>query len=87
MLISEDHHALLTDFGLALRLIEIRSKSTYSQNIDRQRGSLLWMAPEVLKGASPDMRADIYSLGMTIWEVSIQLWNISAALNIIGPDI
>ncbi|KAJ3557332.1 hypothetical protein NM688_g1529 [Phlebia brevispora] len=69
VLVSEDHHALLTDFGLALKIKEIRTKSTFSQNLDRQRGTLLWMAPEVLKGASPDMAADVYSLGMTIWEI------------------
>ncbi|KAJ3546868.1 hypothetical protein NM688_g5467 [Phlebia brevispora] len=69
VLVGTDHHALLTDFGLSLKLQEIRSQSTFSRDIDRQRGTLLWMAPEVLLGASPDMSADVYSLGITIWEI------------------
>ncbi|KAJ3551890.1 hypothetical protein NM688_g4448 [Phlebia brevispora] len=69
VLISEDHHALLSDFGLALKLFQIRSQSSYSIDIDRRRGTLLWMAPEVLEGRSPDMAADVYSLGLTVWEI------------------
>lgn len=69
VLISEDHHALLADFGLALQLYHVRTQSSFSADMNRRRGTLLWMAPEVLEGASPDMAADVYSLGLTIWEV------------------
>ncbi|KAJ3552242.1 hypothetical protein NM688_g4254 [Phlebia brevispora] len=69
VLVGEDHHALLTDFGLSLKLQQIRNQSSYSRTVDKQRGTLLWMAPEVLEGTSPDMTADVYSLGMTIWEI------------------
>ncbi|KAJ3531538.1 hypothetical protein NM688_g7560 [Phlebia brevispora] len=60
-------HALLTDFGLALKLRQFRS--LYTQKLDKQRGTLVYMAPEVLRGASPSKASDIYSLGLTIWEI------------------
>ncbi|KAJ3556826.1 hypothetical protein NM688_g1803 [Phlebia brevispora] len=69
VLISEDGHALLSDFGLALKLHQYRSNTSYSEDMDRRRGTLVYMAPEVLRGASPDRAADIYSLGLTIWEI------------------
>ncbi|KAF7790082.1 hypothetical protein EIP86_001032 [Pleurotus ostreatoroseus] len=70
VLISDDHHALLADFGLALKLFQIRSQSAFSADLNRRRGTLLWMAPEVLSGNKvPDKAADVYSLGLTIWEV------------------
>jgi Nif-specific regulatory protein len=48
------------DFGVA-----VESK----QILDRQiRGSLHYMAPEVLKQDRVDSRADLYSLGMTLYE-------------------
>jgi serine/threonine protein kinase len=28
-----------------------------------------WMAPEVMRGVAPDARADVYSLGMALYEV------------------
>ena len=72
VLISDDHHALLADFGLALKLFQIRSQSAFSADLNRRRGTLLWMAPEVLSGNKvPDKAADVYSLGLTIWEVSL----------------
>lgn len=58
---------------LALKLHQIRTQSTFSANIDRRRGTLLWMAPEVLTGNAPDKAADVYSLGLTIWEASPML--------------
>lgn len=73
MLIGDDHHALLSDFGLALKLHQIRTRASYSDDLVGRRGTLLWMAPEVLMGDDPGMPADIYSLGLTIWEVSMAL--------------
>jgi serine/threonine protein kinase len=34
-------------------------------------GTRNWMAPEQLLGKSPKMPCDIYSFGMTIYEVSL----------------
>ncbi|KAF7790083.1 hypothetical protein EIP86_001033 [Pleurotus ostreatoroseus] len=68
VLIGDDHHALISDFGLALKLHQIRTRSTYSGDLVSRRGTPLWMAPEVLQGDDPGMAADVYSLGLTIWE-------------------
>ncbi|MFN7972468.1 MAG: ATP-binding protein [Acidobacteriota bacterium] len=46
----------LGDFGLA------------SSGIGHARGTVLYMAPEVVKGGAPDARADLYSLGLTLLE-------------------
>src|ERR1051325_4653596 len=60
ILVSEAGKAKIMDFGLA---IESR------QVLDRQiRGTLQYMAPEVLRQDRVDSRADLYALGMTLYE-------------------
>ncbi|KAF4582455.1 hypothetical protein EYR38_002580 [Pleurotus pulmonarius] len=65
---GDDHHALLTDFGLSLMLDDVRSRST-ATHAGSSRGTLRWMAPECLNGHRANEASDVYSLGMTIWEV------------------
>ncbi|HXH37151.1 MAG TPA: serine/threonine-protein kinase, partial [Thermoanaerobaculia bacterium] len=60
ILVDEGGKAKIMDFGVA---VESR------QVLDRQiRGSLPYMPPEVLKQDRVDSRADLYSLGMTLYE-------------------
>ncbi|HEX8255878.1 MAG TPA: protein kinase, partial [Thermoanaerobaculia bacterium] len=60
VLVDDDGRAKIMDFGLA---IESR------QVLDRKiRGTLQYMAPEVLKQDRVDSRADLYALGMTLYE-------------------
>jgi Nif-specific regulatory protein len=60
ILVDEHGKAKIMDFGVA---VESR------QVLDRQiRGSLHYMPPEVLKQDRVDSRADLYSLGMTLYE-------------------
>ncbi|KAJ3550541.1 hypothetical protein NM688_g5053 [Phlebia brevispora] len=69
VLVDEGHHALLSDFGLALKLQQYR-RTAFSQELDTPRGTKLFMAPEVLRRErSPDEVADVYSLGLTIWQI------------------
>lgn len=58
----------MADFGLSQAIDGVRSRSgsTLRQG---PRGTLRWMAPECLDGDSPTKASDIYSLGITIWEV------------------
>jgi Nif-specific regulatory protein len=60
ILVDDDGTAKIMDFGLA---IEGR------QVLDRKiRGTLQYMAPEVLRQDRVDSRADLYALGMTLYE-------------------
>ena len=60
MLITKDLTAKLTDFGASTILAP-----TMSQGI----GSIMWMAPEVLKSKEYSEKADIYSFGIVMWEI------------------
>jgi transcriptional regulator with GAF, ATPase, and Fis domain/tetratricopeptide (TPR) repeat protein len=51
----------LIDFGLSSRAIDGHAL--------RGSGTPLYMAPEVLAGGAPSVRADIYALGATLWEL------------------
>jgi Nif-specific regulatory protein len=53
--------AKLIDFGYAGRLA--------LSDADAARGTLGYVAPEVLKGMDADARADLYSLGLVLYEV------------------
>src|SRR5688500_7303346 len=60
ILVTDEGQAKIMDFGLA---IESR------QVLDRKiRGTLQYMAPEVLRQDRVDSRADLYALGMTLYE-------------------
>ena len=64
IIITEDHDYVLTDFGLARDI-----RGSRSPNPGRVAGTPLYMSPEQIIGKSIDHRADIYSLGATVWHV------------------
>lgn len=71
MLIDDTEHAILCDFGLArVKNFIIASTRSMSSTTSHVGGSLNWLSPERLLGESPRGPADIYALGMTIFEVS-----------------
>lgn len=51
------------DFGLS----DLAERSI--QDLSGAKGTLLYMAPEVMKGAPFNEKADVYSFGIVIWEV------------------
>jgi hypothetical protein len=59
VLFTSDGEALLSDFGVARALGPLAS--------DRVSGTAEYVAPELLEGAQPDPRADIYSLGVVCY--------------------
>jgi Nif-specific regulatory protein len=60
ILVDERSKAKIMDFGVAVESRRV---------LDRQiRGSLHYMPPEVLKQDRVDSRADLYALGMTLYE-------------------
>jgi serine/threonine protein kinase len=56
-------HAYLADFGVARR----RARGTGGTESLRCAGTLGYIAPEVLQGATADARSDIYSLGCLLF--------------------
>ena len=55
-------HVKLIDFGLAERIT-----GSFSFAI---KGTLNYLAPEIISGKTPDRRADLYSLGVTLYQVT-----------------
>jgi len=65
--ISEDGHAMLTDFGLSTALEGVPSSTTSH----RQGGSMRWMAPELVRDAHRfrSCVTDIYAFGSLTFEI------------------
>lgn len=67
ILVSDDYSCKLTDFGCS-KIINDGKHSIQHLNTANS-GTPLWMAPEVKKGLPYDFSADIYSLGLVIYEL------------------
>ncbi|NUP11652.1 MAG: serine/threonine protein kinase [Polyangiaceae bacterium] len=64
ILVGTDGLARILDFGVA------KAVSRLHQSRPGQiKGKLSYMAPEQLRGESVDRRADIYSMGVVLWEL------------------
>ncbi|KAJ6239584.1 serine/threonine-protein kinase -related [Anaeramoeba flamelloides] len=67
VLLDEAHtHVQICDFGMA------RVKQNRTQNkllMTAQIGTTFWMAPEVLAGSSYDIKCDVYSYGILLYEL------------------
>jgi serine/threonine protein kinase len=65
LMFADDGRLKITDFGVA-RFLDQRTVAA-----DRKiAGTLRYMAPECLHGGPPDVRADIFSLGVVLEEMS-----------------
>jgi hypothetical protein len=64
ILISRDGAVKLTDFGIAKALDNGRLTPTTTL-----KGKLAYMAPEVVLGTAVDTRADLFSLGVVLYEL------------------
>ncbi|KAG8883291.1 hypothetical protein FRB99_004607, partial [Tulasnella sp. 403] len=63
ILVSDDEHALLCDFGLA------RMEHMNASTIVEGAGSIRWQAPELWNGAPKTSKSDVYSFGITVSEI------------------
>ena len=59
--LTRERTVKVVDFGLAMRSGDREDK--------RLRGTLPYMSPEVLKGAKPDPSSDLWSVGITMYEL------------------
>jgi molecular chaperone DnaK len=66
IMIAEDGSIKVTDFGIAKFLLPGPDATRSGSQIV---GTPLYMAPEQIKGTEVDARADLYSLGVTIYEM------------------
>jgi tetratricopeptide (TPR) repeat protein/predicted Ser/Thr protein kinase len=62
---SQQHHVFLMDFGLA-RITEGASKISATGFLV---GTPMYMSPEQARGEKVDVRSDVYSLGLTLYEL------------------
>jgi len=63
VLVSREGHVKLADFGIAKAAL--RSQVTQP---GRVRGKCSYMAPEQARGREVDARADVFALGVVLWE-------------------
>lgn len=66
IILSDTGAAKLVDFGLAEHSAEARRSSEGPVLV----GTPGYMAPEVITGQAPDLRSDLYSLGVTLFQVA-----------------
>ena len=70
IMLTASGHAKVLDFGLAKRIA--RDKEDLTSVLTREGttlGTLAYMAPEQLRGSAVDTRADVFSLGVVLYEM------------------
>ncbi|KAF8170487.1 kinase-like domain-containing protein [Mycena galopus ATCC 62051] len=68
IMVDSKGHALLCDFGLTRIKADITSRTNTAVDITLSE-SRNWMAPELQSGSAPRIQSDIYSFGMTLYEL------------------
>jgi len=63
-LVTEDKQVKLSDFGMA-RL----TRNDYYKSTEESAIAIRWSAPEVLNGMKFTTKSDLYSFGITMWEI------------------
>ena len=64
IMIDERGQAILMDFGI-VKLLQGDSHTTMGTIV----GTISYMPPDLIRGEPPDARSDIYSLGVTLYEM------------------
>lgn len=80
ILIDKDYTAKVCDFGLS------RACQAAFMTNRTQAGTPEWTAPEVLRGEAYDLKSDVFSYGVVLWELATlrEPWKDSAAVQVIG---
>lgn len=69
VIVTASGHAKVLDFGIARFEATTRADGTQTTGGAAIRGTPAYMAPEVLLGAEPTPRSDVYSLGVVLFEL------------------
>jgi serine/threonine-protein kinase len=72
VVVTADERPIVLDFGLARRLPTASASQSADPSVtahDTVAGTLSHMAPEVLLGAQADVRSDVWSLGVLMYEL------------------
>ncbi|XP_051162406.1 serine/threonine-protein kinase Nek6-like [Leptopilina boulardi] len=88
ILVNEYFVTKLCDLGLGKS--DLFSKTLQSTHVGRWRGTLLYMAPEILlENKEANENSDIWSLGCTLLELFSEkhVWNVSTVNNMIAKLI
>jgi serine/threonine-protein kinase len=75
LMVEADGRVRILDFGLALRHDALATETvslgtTTSAGEADPQGTIAYMAPERLQGATPDPRSDVYALGVILYELA-----------------
>ena len=70
ILINQSGVVKLSDFGCAKQIEKTLSQCLTDRFQDAIKGSIPWMAPEVIKQANYGRKSDIWSFGCTLIELS-----------------
>ncbi|OQS01686.1 mitogen-activated protein kinase kinase kinase [Achlya hypogyna] len=70
VLVNEHGHAKLADFGCSKQVPSTETTDSLEESLRSIRGSVPWMAPEVVQQTGHDCKADIWSVGATVLEMA-----------------
>ncbi|KNE87766.1 hypothetical protein PSTG_18843 [Puccinia striiformis f. sp. tritici PST-78] len=60
---------LLADKARKVKLCDFGTVAELKTIMTKKQGPITYMAPEVMQGGKYSMKCDVYSLGITFWEI------------------